>query len=170
MNKILYILILAASLLFFCPASQSVAQYIPNAPFKAVSQRAPDFSLTDLQGQVYKLSSRKGKPILIFFGTTWCPSCRSELPVFKKIYETYAGRGLEVIYVNIMESRAKVVKFARTNSLSFKILLDESGDVATVYGVVGVPTFVLVDKEGKIIKTSHATADLSINKLFSDLK
>jgi peroxiredoxin len=168
MRKINIIFFTFALLVFF-PAGYSQGQFIPNASFKAAhpSVPAPAFALKDLQGNVFKLSNQRGKPVLIFFGTTWCPSCRSELPFYKELYETYTKRGLEVIYINIMETKGKVTKFAKANALPFKILLDEDGEVATSYAVVGVPTLVLIDKEGKIIRITHTTADLPLKKLFS---
>jgi peroxiredoxin len=165
MIKKINIALFTFALLVFFPANSTLGQYIPNAPFKAAYVYAPNFSLKDLQGKVFRLSNHRGKPVLIFFGTTWCPSCRGELPFYKEIYETYPKRGLEVTYINIMEPREKVAKFAKTNSLPFKILLDEDGEVATSYAVVGVPTLVLIDKEGKIIKVTHSTADLPLKKL-----
>lgn len=165
MKKINAVLCTFALLVFF-PVNSSQGQLRPDAPFKAASIHSADFSLKDLQGKVFHLSNQKGKPVLIFFGTTWCPSCRSELPFYKTIYETYAKRGLEVIYINIMETREKVAGFARTNSLPFKILLDENGETATNYTVIGVPTLVLIDKDGKIIKITHSAADLPLKKLF----
>ena len=160
------IILFTFALLVLFPANYSIGQFIPNAPFKAAYVHAPDFSLKDLQGKFFRLSNQRGKPVLIFFGTTWCPSCRSELPLYKEIYETYTKRGLEVTYINIMEPLGRVAKFVKANALPFKIMLDEDGKVATNYGVVGVPTLVLIDKEGKIIKTTHSTADLPLKKLF----
>jgi peroxiredoxin len=166
MIKKINITLFTFGLLVFFPANSSLAQYIPNAPFKAASVYAADFILNDLQGDVFRLSNQRGKPVLIFFGTTWCPSCRSQLPLYKEIYETYTQRGLEVIYINIMETREKVIRFAKANSFPFKVLLDQNGEIATNYAVVGVPTLVLIDKEGKIIKITHSTADLPLKKLF----
>lgn len=165
MKKINTTLFLFALLVFF-PANSVQGQFLSDAPFKAASVYAADFSLKDLQGKVFRLSNHRGKPVLIFFGTTWCPSCRSELPFYKEIYETYAKRGLEVTYINIMESREKVARFAKTYSLPFKVLLDENGEIAGSYAIIGVPTLVLIDKDGKIIKLSHSTADLPLKKLF----
>ncbi len=166
MMKKINITLFTLGLLVSFLTGSSLAQFLPYAPFRADSVYAADFLLKDLQGNVFHLSNQRGKPVLIFFGTTWCPSCRAELPFYKEIYETYAKRGLEVIYINIMEPREKVTKFAKANSLPFKILLDEDGGVATNYSVVGVPTLVLIDKEGKIIKITHSTADLPLKKLF----
>jgi peroxiredoxin len=161
------IILIVVSLLICLWANPSPGQqFIPNAPFKAASSKAPDFSLKDLQGNIFKLSNYRGKPVLIFFGTTWCPSCRSQLYEYKEIYQTYTKRGMEVAYINIMEPRTKVIKFAKANSLPFKVILDENGDVATSYSVIGVPTLVLIGKEGKIISTTHSAADLPLQKLF----
>jgi peroxiredoxin len=166
MNKKISILLIALVLSVFLPAGSSFGQFIPNAPFKVSYPHAPDFSLKDMQGKVYKLSSQRGKPVLIFFGTTWCPSCRGELPLYKEIYETYSKRGMDVIYVNIMEPKEKVAKFTKANSLPFRVLLDIDGEAANSYEVIGVPTLILINKEGEIIKISHRTVDLSLPSLF----
>jgi len=166
MIKKINAVLLTLALLVFFPVNSSLGQFIPNAPFKAAHAYAPDFSLKDLQGNIFKLSNQRGKPVLIFFGTTWCPSCRNELPFYKEIYETYTKRSMEIIYINIMESREKVARFVKANSLPFKILLDENGEIATKYEVVGVPTLVLIDKERVIIKITHTTEDLPLEKLF----
>ncbi|NTW77591.1 MAG: redoxin domain-containing protein [Syntrophaceae bacterium] len=169
MMKKIKISLFVIALLICLPASSSLGQYNPNASFKTVNQDAPDapdFSLRDLQGKVFKLSNYRGKPVLIFFGTTWCPSCRKELAAYKEIYQIYTKRGLEVAYINIMESQAKVARFAKANALPFRVLLDEDGAVGTSYSVVGVPTLVLIDKKGKFIKTTHSAMDLPLKSLF----
>lgn len=157
-------------LLICCFADNSAGQLIPNAPFKASYFNAPDFVLPDLQGKVFQLSTEKGSPVLIFFGTTWCPSCRTELPRLKDIYEKNTKRGLKVFYINIMEPKGKVARFVKTNSLPFRTLLDENGEVSGSYGVVGVPTIVLIDKDGKLVKAAHMIADLPLERVFSSGK
>ena len=170
MNKKIIILLTTLTVLICNPAISSHAQYIPNAPFKPNNIIAPDFSLKDLQGKTFKLSSYSGKPVLLFFGATWCPSCRAEIPAYKDIYSTYSKRGLEVIYIDIMEPAKKVARFAKTNSLTYKVLLDENGNVADNYGIIGVPTLILIDKERNIISIVHRILDLPLNKLFSAKK
>jgi len=152
-------------LVFFIPATLAWGQYIPNAPFKPQNLTAPDFSLKDLNGKTFRLSAQRGKPVLIFFGTTWCPGCRAEIPVYKKVYETYSPRGMNVIYVNIMESAKKVSRFAENHSLPYRTLLDEDGDVANAYNVVGVPMIILIDKNGHIIKVGHSSSDMPLDKV-----
>ncbi|MFO7570074.1 MAG: TlpA disulfide reductase family protein, partial [Smithellaceae bacterium] len=114
----------------------------------------------------FRMSAQKGKPVLIFFGTTWCPACRTEIPKYRKIQETYAPKGLEVIYINIMEPAAKVSRFARANAINYRVLLDEDGAVGTRYNVIGVPMMVLVGRDGVIVKVSHSSSDMPLDALF----
>lgn len=155
-------------MVFFIPASLAWGQFIPNAPFKPQNLTAPDFSLKDINGKAFRLSAQRGKPVLIFFGTTWCPGCRTEIPVYKKVYETYAPRGLNVIYVNIMESANKVSRFAKTHSLPYRTLLDEDGEVANAYNVVGVPMILLVDKKGFIVKVGHSSSEMPLERILNE--
>jgi peroxiredoxin len=164
MNYKLKIIFIFVVIFVFCAAGLTFGQYIPNAPFKPV--KLPDFTLKDLKGNKFTLSKQIGKPVLLFFGATWCPSCRSEIPAYKNIHETYSKRGLIVIYINITEPAAKVAKFVKAHALPYKVLLDEEGSVAESYGIVGVPTMILIDKEGRIIQAGHSTEELPLNKLF----
>ena len=166
MNKKIIAFLITPLVLIFSMVTLSFGQFIPNAPFKSEEVIAPDFSLKDLQGKTFKLNKYSGKPVLLFFGATWCPSCRAEIPAYKNIYATYSKQGLEVIYIDIMEPAEKVARFAKTNSLSYRVLLDEDGNVADNYGFIGVPTLILVDKEGYVAKISHRTSDLPLNNLF----
>jgi peroxiredoxin len=149
----------------FVTALDGWSQYIPNAPFKPQYSAAPDFTLKDLQGKIFRLSAQRGKPVLIFFGTTWCPGCRAEVPKYKKVHETYAPRGLVVIYINIMEPANKVARFAQANALPYRTLLDEDGREANKYNVVGVPMVMLVDKEGYIIKVGNSSSEMPLDKV-----
>ena len=117
-----------------------------------VENKAPDFVLTDLNGQKFRLSDHKGKrPVLLIFSTTWCTFCRAEIPHFKSLYASYAQQGLEIVNIDIQESKEKVAKFVAKNELPYRTLLDEDGMVSGVYKVRGVPTMILVDKNGMIV-------------------
>jgi len=164
MNK--KILIVAVLLLICFAVTLSFGQYRSNALSKQKAIAAPDFSLQDLQEKTFKLSGQLGKPVVLFFGTTWCPSCRAEIPSYSAIYEKYARRGLQVIYIDINEPAEKVARFAKNHSFPYRVLLDRDGSVANDYNIVGVPTLVLIDKEGNVITMSHRTADLPLNNLF----
>jgi len=131
------------------PAVEKPSSVVKTA---ASIERAPDFVLKDLNGQKFRLSDFKGKkPVLIIFSTTWCTFCREEIPHFKSIHETYAKQGLEMVNIDLQESKEKVAKFATRYGLPYRVLLDEDGTVGGIYDVRGVPSVVLVDQNGNII-------------------
>jgi cytochrome c-type biogenesis protein len=162
MNK--KIIIFSIILLICISVALSFGQYRPL--FKQEKIAAPDFSLDDIQGKTFKLSSQRGNPVIIFFGATWCPACRGEMPHYKALYDKYAQRGLKFLYIDINESTRKVARFAKENSFPFLVLVDLDGSVANDYNLIGVPTLFLLDKEGNIISISHQVSDLSIDALF----
>ncbi|MEN6508949.1 MAG: TlpA disulfide reductase family protein [Smithella sp.] len=165
MRKCFNIIIAFLMIVFLAPAAAAWSQYIPNAPFKPELTQAPDFTLKDVQGKAFRLSAQRGKPVLIFFGTTWCPGCRAEIPKYKEVHKTYSPRGLEVIYINIMEPAKKVIRFAQSNSLPYRTLLDEDGSVGNEYNVIGVPMIMLLDKAGNIVKVGHSSKDMPLDNV-----
>jgi peroxiredoxin len=113
--------------------------------------KAPDFILPDVQGGKFRLNDQRGKPVLLIFGTTWCPACRDEIPRLKDIYARYAEKGLTMVNIDIQESRDKVTRYADKYELPYRLLLDENGAVSEMYGIRGVPSMILLDEAGTII-------------------
>jgi peroxiredoxin len=117
---------------------------------------AGDIILSDLNGQAVQLSSYKGSPVILFFWTTWCPYCRQELKILNQQYSVMAKEGIVVIGVNLGESEKKVKKFFEGYVLNFKMLLDKEGLLADKYNLMGVPTYVFLDKAGEDISQAHS--------------
>lgn len=111
-----------------------------------------NFSLYDLEGNKISLSDFSGKPLILFFWTTWCPFCREEFPVLTDNYNDLKKEGIEVLAIDIGESKERVKKFTVNLNLDmpFPILLDSASTVAYAYDLLGVPTFILIDSQGKI--------------------
>lgn len=143
----------------------SLGQCRTGDPSRSANLSAPDFSLKDLNGNTVRLSTQKGNPVILFFGTTWCPACRQEIPAIKNIHEKYSRQGLRLYYIDINETAERVKRFANQNALPYTILMDSDGGVAGRYNIIGVPTFILIDKEGSIISVVHRTSDLSLESL-----
>lgn len=113
---------------------------------------APDFSLLDTRHDEITLSDYKDKhPVLLFFWTTWCPFCQKEIRILNDQYGGLIKDGFEVFAVNVGERSSTVENFASSYYLSFRVLLDREGVVAAKYAILGVPTYVLIDKHGSII-------------------
>jgi peroxiredoxin len=137
----------------------------PEAEKNSTHMTAPDFSLKDLTGKNFTLSAHKGKPVLLIFITTWCPTCRSEMPRYISIHEKYSRHGLEVVNIDIEEPREKVSRFAEKYNVSYRVLLDEKGNVAETYKIVGIPSMVLIDKEGKVLSKQYLAMDRLLENL-----
>lgn len=136
-------LLLAISLAGGCQSSPQ-----SNAP--GPTGTAPDFVLTDLDGQSVRLSDLRGHAVLLNFWATWCSPCRAEMPDLQVIHEEYGGDGLVILAANINESRDGVQEFVTHYSLTFRVLLDSSGQVARLYQVRGIPTTFFIDRDGVI--------------------
>lgn len=113
---------------------------------------APDFVLKDLYGNNVRLSDYLGRnPVLLVFGTTWCPYCRSQIPLINDIYSKYGGKGLVVLNVDISESADRIMSFAKQHKIAYPVLLDSDAKVSRQYRVVGVPANVLIARDGSIV-------------------
>lgn len=118
-------------------------------------QRAPDFSLQTVNGQMLALSDLRGQVVLINFWATWCDPCRAEMPTFETIYETYRSDGFVILAINYDESVETVRDFVEQSGLTFPVLLDPGGTVnEDMYGdrILGHPTSFLIDANGVIVR------------------
>ncbi len=111
---------------------------------------AIDFNIQDLKGQIWSLDKVKGKVVLLRFWADWCPYCRYEMPVIEKYYRMLKGQGFEVLAVNVKQSAAVAEAFTAQLDITFPIPLDPDGKMAKRYGVYGIPTNFLIDRDGII--------------------
>jgi len=130
------------------PASSASAS-ASRSPAPVIGFLAPDFVLTTLGGEEFRLSAQRGTPVVLNFWATWCPPCRAELPELRSASERNAGR-ITVVGVNQGESAATVAKSASELGPTFLIPLDHQGDVSQLYGVRSLPTTFFIDREGII--------------------
>jgi thiol-disulfide isomerase/thioredoxin len=144
---------LVATLLFLSAAlaaeeelSHSFARIDP--PFSV-----PDFSLPDMDGELHTLQDYRGKVVLINFWATWCPPCRREMPALEQLYSKFVDQAFAVLAVNQWEDADHVFAYMGDLNVipSFPILFDPESKVSADFGVKGLPTSFLLDKQGRVI-------------------
>jgi thiol-disulfide isomerase/thioredoxin len=113
---------------------------------------AADFTLADVDGEPLRLADLRGKVVMLNFWASWCPPCRREMPSMQRLYQQYAEQGLVVVAVNQWEDADLVFEFVGRldPEPSFPILLDRGSKVAELYGVKGLPTTYLIDRDGNM--------------------
>ena len=115
---------------------------------------ALDFSLEDLEGNSLSLNKQNSN-IILFFWATWCPHCRDKFPKLNKEYSKMQDNEIEVWAIDVGESKSKVKSFIEKRSAQFPVLLDRSQQVAGKYKILGVPTFIFINKEKNIISRCY---------------
>ncbi|MDR1903798.1 MAG: TlpA family protein disulfide reductase [Treponema sp.] len=136
-------------------------------PFLKRSLPITDFTLPLLDGKNVKLSSFKGKVVFLNFWATWCPPCRNEMPSMEVLYQRYRNKGLEFLAVDVMEGKEEVSSFMKDFSLSFPAALDSSGNVSGLYGIRGIPTTFIIDRQGMIIVASIGGREWNTQAVFN---
>lgn len=136
------------------PDPEPVAETGAAEPTATASETAgaPDFTLTDLDGQSVTLSSLRGKVVYLDFWATWCPPCREALPHTQELAQRpEAEKGeLVVLAINVAEDKQAVSDFLQANNFDFRVPLDTDGAVSDQYKVEGIPTFVVIGRDGEI--------------------
>lgn len=121
----------------------------------AIGSFAPEIALTDPEGNIRKLSSLKGKIVLIDFWASWCGPCRKENPNVVNVYNKYSEKGFEVYSVSLDKDRESWLKAIAKDNLLWENhvsdLLYWKSAGAAAYGVTSIPYTVLIDKKGKIV-------------------
>ncbi len=113
---------------------------------------AKDFQLENMDEEKIKLSSFRGKVVLLNFWATWCPPCRREIPSMERLYSKLKNKKFTVLAINQMEGEDQIFTYTAQLKIdpSFNILLDRKSKVAKQFGVRGIPTTYLIDKKGMV--------------------
>jgi thiol-disulfide isomerase/thioredoxin len=115
-----------------------------------VSQPAPSFILADPSGYAVSLDELRGQVVLVNFWATWCDPCRAEMPELDELAREYGPQGFRVVAVNVLEDAGRVQRFRDELGLDMPLLLDPGGVVYGAFGVEGMPSSYLVDRDGII--------------------
>jgi thiol-disulfide isomerase/thioredoxin len=136
------------------PYMQALKTRIEILKSVAVGQIAPDFEMNDSTGKAIKLSSFKGKLLLVDFWASWCGPCRAENPNVVKAYQAYNSKGFDILGCSFDQNREKWIKAVKDDNLTWSHVSDLKGwanAAGKLYGVNSIPANVLLDKDQKII-------------------
>jgi len=112
---------------------------------------APDFTLKTIEGHEVALSGLRGKVVLLDFWATWCGPCKESIPHLIQLYKSYQDKGFELIGMSTDKAGdvEMVRRFVKSMDIPYPIIMTPD-EVARNYKVTGLPTTVLIDKEGKV--------------------
>lgn len=108
---------------------------------------APDFLIEDLSGTAIRLSSLKGRPVVIRFFITDCKFCKADTPVFNDYYNKHRAQGLTVLYLTTSVDRGQVEKFAADLNIPFPVAIDYNKKVSELYNVKVKPQTIILNSE-----------------------
>ena len=123
---------------------------------QGVNTSTSDFTLFDTNGNTFSLSSLRGKWVVLDFWATWCGPCIASMPHLKEYYQKYAGK-FEIVGIANQSEEAAWEKMVKEMELPWINVINPKGvskekDLTNVYGIEGFPTYIILDKEGKIHK------------------
>ncbi len=134
--------------------AQSFIGFVKRMKGISVGDEAPDFTLNNPEGQDVKLSSLRGKYVLIDFWASWCGPCRMENPNVVRLYDKYKDKGFAIYGVSLDKDKAAWLAAIKKDNLTWTHGSDLkfwNSAVAQTYGVNAIPATFLLDKEGKVI-------------------
>ena len=123
-------------------------------PSEWIGKPALDFQVTDLKGETLSLEKYRGQVVLLDFWATWCGPCIREIPNVKKTYETYKDQKFQIIGISLDRSIDPLEAYIEKEGLAWIHYWDNTGKIANLYKVVGIPSTFLIDGEGVIRKTN----------------
>lgn len=116
---------------------------------------SPNFQAEDIDGKLFSLNSFKGKYLYIDLWATWCGPCKQEIPYLKELEKKFEGKNITFISLSIDRDKAEWEKMVKTGNLSaLQLYLGEGSKFQKDYDIEGIPHFILLDPEGKIVNAS----------------
>ena len=149
---------------FLCLALTVCAYLARNGAF---APPAPNFSLPEVYGGRVELDAYHGRPVLLVFWTTSCPICQRELPMLSRLAPTFRSKGVTLLPINL-DGESQAADYLSSNNLNLTSLFDSDSKIARAYDVGGVPKFVLIDKDGKVRRSSSGWTSESVLRNWVD--
>lgn len=112
-------------------------------------KKAPDFTLTSIDGKEIKLSNYKDKKVILNFWAVWCPPCKEEIPDFVKFYNENKNK-IEIIGIEVSGRKKDIEKIVQKYNISYPICISDEKIESLYGGIRFVPTTFIIDEKGYI--------------------
>lgn len=120
-------------------------------PPVTVGTTAPDFQAVDLGGTPQSMAAARGHVTLVQFWATWCPHCRSDVPLMKDVQAQYKDKGLKLLTISIDQKLDDLQQFVAKEQLPYPVIsVLSKPELPDLYETQGVPGYFLIDQQGKI--------------------
>ena len=113
-------------------------------------QRAPDFALPTVTGEILELSQYRGKVVLLVFWNMTCPTCQKKMSLLQKAFDLADSGKVAILTVHGPGREAAIKSYCSSQGLTLPVLLDSQGDVGSSYGVMQLPATFVLDQSGVI--------------------
>jgi thiol-disulfide isomerase/thioredoxin len=111
---------------------------------------APEFTLANMDGEIFTLSSVRGKWVFLHFWASWCGPCREEMPAIRNMADELGNDKLEIVLINTAENEDTIFSFLAEIGMDMNSLIDADGQVTEKYKPRGLPTTMLIDPDGNL--------------------
>lgn len=150
-----------ATLTTLLPARQGIAAEGLGKLARSAPRQPPEFSFTDAAGATKTLADFRGRPLLINFWATWCPPCVAEMPALDRAQAALAREGWAVLALSSDRGGAAQVQgfYQRTRVRELEVLLDPRGAAARAFGARGLPTSVVINRQGQEVARLEGAAE-----------
>jgi len=130
--------------------------------------KAPNFYLEDLKGKKLELKNFKGKVVFLNFWATWCGPCKEEMPSIEILYQQFKEKNFVFLTISVdYEGKKPVKEFIEKQRYTFPVLLDPKCEILDLYGVKGIPTTIIIDKNGKMVGKAIGPRNWKSPEIFS---
>lgn len=142
------LLVLLAAFIIILSSCSSPGQSGGTGAGLAEGNSPPDFTLKNIDGKDVKLSDYKGKTVILNFFGVWCPWCVKEMPDFVKVYNEYKNKNVELVVIDVGDTKSKLLSYLQSNNFSIKPLIDDREEVSGRYLINSYPTTYIIDGKG----------------------
>jgi len=125
-----------------------------------------DFALKNLDGKEVKLSDYKGKVVVLDFWATWCGPCKASFPKMQDLVTQYKDKDVAFLFINTWENKKEdevlknVTNYITEKKYNFNVVFDSKSEVVANYKIEGIPTSILIGKDGNILFSGHDNGSL----------